>query len=392
MVEKLREETSHNEKTFGGEKSSHKEHDSGAQKNLELGLPNLDLSATDPVEAAEAAGLYYVMDGEPGFTRRRHGRGFVYLDAKGKRITSKRQLERIKALVIPPAWNHVWICARANGHIQATGRDKKGRKQYRYHPEWSTIRNQTKFNRMALFGEALPAIREKVNSDLRRQKLTHEKVVALVVRLLEKTLIRVGNQEYARKNNSYGLTTLLDDHITVNGSRLTMSFVGKRGKYFEVDLHDRRLSRLVKRCQDLPGQRLFQYLDENGECCQMITSEDVNAYLKEITGQEFSAKDFRTWGGTVLAATELYLLGSVTEAKEADKQIVQVVKTVSKALGNTPAVCRKYYIHPGVLDAYRDGSLFEKMGAGLQQTLEPAEVGLTVQEQAVLYLLRDFIN
>ncbi len=346
-----------------------------------------ELLPSDPVEAAVAAGLYYVMDGEPGFTRKQEGRSFVYLDLKGRPITNPRHLARLKALVIPPAWTGVWICCRPNGHIQATGRDKKGRKQYRYHAEWNAMRSQTKFRRMAAFGEALPVIRAQVDADLRIPKLTHEKVVALVVRLLEKTLIRVGNQEYARQNASYGLTTLLDDHIRVDGSRLALNFIGKRGKHFEVDVHDRRLAKLVKRCQDLPGQRLFQYVDENGACCQSVTSGDVNDYLRQVTGLDFSAKDFRTWGGTVVAAVELYQLGPVEDEKQADRQIVQVVKTVSEALGNTPAVCRKYYIHPAVVEAYRNGSLFERMGAGLQQAHEAEEAGLTVAEQAVLRML-----
>lgn len=347
------------------------------------------LLPADPVEAAEAAGLYYVMDGEPGFRREQQGESFVYLDSKGKPVTSPKQLARLKALVIPPAWSEVWICSRANGHIQATGRDKKGRKQYRYHEAWNSIRSQTKFSRMIAFGEALPEIRARVNADLRRQRLSHEKVVALVLRLMEITLIRVGNQEYARSNSSYGLTTLLDDHITVNGSRIAMEFVGKRGKHFEVDLRDRRLSALVKRCQDLPGQRLFQYVDENGACCQSVTSGDVNTYLRQTTGQEFSAKDFRTWGGTVHAAVALYQQGPAEDEKKAEKQIVQVVKQVAEVLGNTPAICRAYYIHPVVLDAYRDGSLFAILSHTLHQAQEPEETGLTVDEQAVLRLLRE---
>jgi DNA topoisomerase I len=346
------------------------------------------LPPTDPVEAAEAAGLYYVMDGEPGYTRLIEGDGFVYLDLKRQPINNPKKLARLNALVIPPAWTDVWICSRANGHIQATGRDKKGRKQYRYHADWNAIRSLTKFGRLAAFGEALPAIRASVDADLRGAKLSHARVVALVVRLLERTLIRVGNQEYARQNNSYGLTTLLDDHITVEGSRMTIEFVGKRGKQFEVDVRDRRLSKLVKRCQELPGQNLFQYVDENGDCCQSITSGDVNTYLRQVTGQDFTAKDFRTWGGTTLAAMELYQRGPAETEKQAEKQIVQVVKIVAEALGNTPAICRGYYIHPVILDTYRDGSLFELMGTGFQQAHEPDETSLTIDEQAVLHLLR----
>lgn len=357
------------------------------QESLEEGLED-DLPPTDPVEAALAAGLYYVMDGEPGYTRRLENGHFVYLDQKGQPITSEKKLKRLKGLVIPPAWSNVWICCRPNGHIQATGRDKKGRKQYRYHADWSAIRSQSKFGKIVAFGEALPTIRARVEQDLRGQKLMHDKVVALVIRLMERTLIRVGNQEYARQNNSYGLTTLLDDHIEVDGSRMRMAFVGKKGKQFDIDLRDRRLTSLVKRCQDLPGQRLFQYLDENGQCCQSVTSGNVNTYLREVTGQDFTAKDFRTWGGTTLAALELYRSGPAEDEKKAEKQIVQVVKTVAESLGNTPAICRGYYIHPVILDAYRDGSLFEVMAKALQEAKEPDETGLTVDEQAVLQLLK----
>jgi DNA topoisomerase I len=357
------------------------------EQDLDEEVEDVLLSA-DGIEAAQAAGLYYVMFGEPGYTRKLNGRSFVYLDWKDRPVTSTRQLARFKALVIPPAWTEVWICRYQNGHIQATGRDKKGRKQYRYHVEWNEIRSQTKFNRMVAFGEALPTIRAQVAVDLRRQKLTHEKVTALVLRLLDRTLIRVGNQEYARANRSYGLTTLLDDHITVEGSRLMMDFNGKRGKQIELDLHDRRLSALVKRCQDLPGQRLFQYVDEAGQCCQAVTSSDVNTYLRQAAGLDFTAKDFRTWGGTVLAAFELYELGPAEDEKQADKNIVGVIKMVSDALGNTPAVCRKYYVHPAILEAYRDGSLFESLGSTLPEAREPAEAGLTVDEQSVLELLR----
>lgn len=339
----------------------------------------------NPVEAAEAAGLHYVSDGEPGYTRKKRGKHFLYFDLKGKPITSAKTLERIKALVIPPAWEHVWISPKANGHIQATGRDKKGRKQYRYHPQWSEIRSLTKFGRLVEFGEALPKIRVQVDEDLRRTKLTHEKVTALVVRLLEQTMIRVGNAEYARKNNSYGLTTLLNDHITIEGSRVMMDFIGKKGKHYTIGFQDRRLANLVKRCQDLPGQQLFSYLDENGQCCQTVTSDDVNRYLRQITGEDFSAKDFRTWGGTLFAAIDLYQRGPAKDEKAADKQITQVIKEVSAALGNTPTVCRKYYVHPGVLDAYRDGRLFELLGSKLAKAPED---GLAVEEQALLELLR----
>jgi DNA topoisomerase I len=370
------------------EEPKNRETEINEEEELESVLPS-----TNPAEAARAAGLYYVMEGEPGYTRKRQGRGFIYLDSSGKRVTNPRLIERFKALVIPPAWAEVWICRRPNGHIHVTGRDARGRKQYRYHLDWSAIRSQTKFSRMALFGQHLPTIRARVAADLRRPRLSHEKVTALVVRLLEQTLIRVGNQEYARHNQSYGLTTLLDDHIKVEGSRVILEFTGKRGKPFEIEMRSRQMSRLVKRCQDLPGQQLFQYLDEDGICCQALTSGDVNDYLRETTSEDFSAKDFRTWGGTLLAAMELYQRGPAHSEKHASRQIVQVVKDVASALNNTPTICRQYYIHPAVLHAYRDGSLFTVMTHAMQaapphQDPDPDSPDLSAEEQAVLELLQ----
>lgn len=388
--------------------------DETAEEEIEAGE---ELWTVDPVRAAEAAGLYYVMDGEPGFTRRQRGKNFVYLDERGRRVADPETLERIQKLVVPPAWTNVWICCWPTGHIQATGRDQKGRKQYRYHADWNALRSQTKFHRMVAFGEALPSIRARVAEDLRRPGLSRDKVTALVISLLERTMIRVGNQEYARQNQSYGLTTLLDNHIQVSGSTIRMAFVNKRGKPFDMDVRSRRLANLVKRVQDLPGQRLFQYLDEHGQCCQAISSNDVNQYLRDATGQDFTAKNFRTWCGTVLAAVELYALGPARLAvvqedggedtppeqglpaveRAAEKRIVQVVKTVAQALNNTPTIRRKYYIHPVVLDAYRDESLFEVMSRAFEAQSVPAgngaekaqpENALAVEEQAVLRLLK----
>ena len=343
---------------------------------------------THPSEAASAAGLSYVEEGQPGFTRRRRGRGFSYYDPTGRAVADPELRVRFDRLVIPPAWSTVWICPDPFGHIQTTGRDAKGRKQYLYHPEWDVLRNQAKFGRMLAFGEGLPLLRMCIEQDLHRQKLDRDKVVALVVSLMEETLIRVGNPEYARQNRSYGLTTMLDEHVSVSGQRVNFAFTGKSGKQHSIMLQDRRLARLVQRCQELPGQRLFQYLDEDGRCCQVITSSDVNDYLRTITGQEFSAKDFRTWGGTVLTAAHLDAAGPPENEKSANKQIVQVVKTAAVALGNTPATCRKYYIHPLVFDSYLSGGLFPAMQAGRQPPESDLQAALSPEERGVLNLLR----
>lgn len=312
----------------------------------------------DPQDSARAAGLRYVNDDMPGIRRRRSGKGWSYTDPKGRTIRDSKVRERIEKLAIPPAWTDVWICPLPNGHLQATGRDARGRKQYRYHPEWREARNETKFNRMIVFGEALPKIRERVEQDLSLPGLPRAKVIAAVVRLLETTLIRVGNTEYARSNRSFGLTTLRDRHARIRGSKVKFEFHGKGGKRHRVEISDRRLARVVKRCRDIPGQTLFQYWDDDGER-QSIHSEDVNEYLREITGEEFSAKDFRTWGGTVLALSALLDLGPCEDEKKANKSVVEAVKRVSSELGNRPAVCRKFYVHPAVLDAYTDGDLQE---------------------------------
>jgi DNA topoisomerase-1 len=303
---------------------------------------------TAPEEAAEAANLRYISDNTPGITRRRRGRGFAYLDAKGRAISDPARREHFKALAIPPAWTEVWICPRPNGHIQATGRDEKGRKQYIYHPEWEVIRNETKFNRLLLFGEALPQLWTQVDKDLRRHGVVRERVLAAVVRLLGETFIRVGNEEYARQNGSYGLTTMRQDHIDVNGATLHFEFRGKSGQQHRVNVKDPRVARIVKQCQELPGYELFQYLDEGGQQ-RTVDSADVNEYLRAATGQDFTAKDFRTWGGTVEAVRAFYEVGSAESEKQADKNIVQTMKRVSAQLGNTATICRKYYVHPAVI-------------------------------------------
>jgi DNA topoisomerase-1 len=339
---------------------------------------------TDPVQSAKAAGLRYVSDADPGIRRVRAGRGFRYVDPDGKSVRTKETLARIRSLAIPPAWDDVWICPRDNGHLQATGRDARGRKQYRYHPRWREVRDGTKYDRMAAFGQALPLIRAKTEEHLKLPGLPREKILATVVRLLELTHIRVGNEEYARQNGSYGLTTLRDQHATVNGSTVRFSFRGKSGVRHAVELSDRRLARIVRRSQELPGQELFQYVDDDGQQ-HAIDSADVNDYLRETTGQDFTAKDFRTWAGTVLAACELAAQAKAGSAREAKRNVVQAVTAVAERLGNTVAVCRKCYIHPAVFDAYLSGRL-----SGMQLTVT-AQIGVTIdlspEEAAVLTLL-----
>jgi DNA topoisomerase-1 len=304
-----------------------------------------------PAALAATADLLYVNDSEPGFRRRRAGRGFTYLDAQGKPVTSPALRKRFTALVIPPAWQDVWICAKPNGHLLVTGRDEAGRKQYIYHPQWTALRDQAKYERLRLFGEALPKLRTQVQHDLRKRTLTCEKVTALVVNLLEQTLIRVGNEEYARQNETYGLTTLQDDHVAVSGTAVSFEFRGKSGKDHEIALQDRRLARLVHACQELPGQHLFQYLDENDTVCG-LTSTQVNEYLRHVSGCEFTAKDFRTWGGTVMATRLLHQVGLGDTPRASERNIGQVIKQVAEKLGNTPAVCRQHYVHPAILTAY----------------------------------------
>jgi DNA topoisomerase-1 len=342
----------------------------------------------DPVESAKAAGLRYVTDEEPGIRRRKSGKGFTYLDPQGRTVKDPKVIERIKKLAIPPAWTDVWICPRANGHLQATGRDAKGRKQHRYHPDWRSVRDETKFGRMLAFGAALPKIRERVEADLSLRGLPREKVLATVVKLLETTLIRVGNKEYAKQNNSFGLTTLRDQHVDISGSTLRFEFRGKSGKEHSVEVHDRRLARIVKQCRDVPGQKLFQYLDETG-ARQSVSSEDVNDYLRQTTGEDFSAKDFRTWGGTVLALSALLELGPCEDEKEASKAVVEAVKRVSASLGNRPAICRKFYVHPVVIESYLEGSLIQTLESaadGLPDEDDPT--GLRRLEAQVLGLLK----
>jgi len=313
-----------------------------------------DSARPDPVASAKAARLRYVTDTRPGIRREPRGDGFAYVAPDGTEVTDEDTLARIRSLAIPPAWTDVWICRMANGHLQATGRDQKGRKQYRYHARWRTVRDETKYSRLAAFAHALPTIRRRVEEDLARPGLSRERVLATVVRFLETTLIRIGNDEYARSNGHYGLTTLHNKHAVVKGSTIQFRFTGKSGKRHEVKLQDRRLAKIVRRCQDLPGQELFEYPDEAG-VYRDVGSADVNDYLREISGEDFTAKDFRTWAGTVLAARALYDVGPAETKTEARRNIAAAVQQVADRLGNTPAICRKSYIHPEIIRAYEDG-------------------------------------
>jgi DNA topoisomerase-1 len=344
-------------------------------------------SAHDPERSAEDAGLRYVADAQPGIRRRRAGRGFTYVDPSGARITDRARLAWIRSLAVPPAWTDVWICASRRGHLQATGRDARGRKQYRYHPDWRATRDEAKYERMLAFGQALPTIRRRVEKDLRRRGLSRERVLAAVVRLLEKTLARVGNEEYAQENRSFGLTTLRDRHAKVGSSRIRFRFKGKGGKLRDVELSDERLARIVSRCQDLPGQELFAYLDGDGEV-RSVGSSDVNDYLREISGQDFTAKDFRTWAGTVLAAWALREFEKVDSQAQAKRNVVRAVERVAEWLGNTPAVSRKSYVHPGVIDAYLDGDVVREARETADELLTDRLPDLAPQEAAVLALLR----
>ena len=334
-------------------------------------------------EAAQGAGLAYTSDAEPGIRRERRGRGFLYFDAEGGKIRDPALLDRIRSLVIPPAWKDVWICTRPRGHLQATGRDERGRKQFLYHPRWRETRDADKYAKLVGFARTLPRIRSRVARDLRRKGLPREKVIATIVKLLETTFARVGNEEYARDNGSFGLTTLRDRHVSVKGPTVRFLFRGKSGRDHALAVTDRRVANVVKRCEELPGQMLFQYVAENGER-GTVTSDDVNGYLRETTGEDFTAKDFRTWAGTVLAACALRDLARFESETEAKRNVVAAIDSVAKKLGHTRAVCRRAYVHPAVIDTYLDGSLDSALA------LEGAVEGrrLRADEAAVLALLK----
>ena len=340
-------------------------------------------AAEDPEKAAREAGLRYVRDDVPGITRRRRGKGWSYTGPDGKLIRARAERERLNGLAIPPAWTDVWICPHADGHIQATGRDAEGRKQYRYHPDWRAIRDESKYARMIPFARALPEIRARVDEDLGRRGLPREKVLAAVVRLLEVSLIRVGNDEYARSNGSYGLTTMRDKHVEIEGSTVRFEFRGKGGKRHEVDVRDRRLARIVRQCRDVPGYDLFQYYDEEGEK-HAIGSADVNEYLDACCDGEFTAKDFRTWWGTLHAAAALLGCEPCDSDREGRMRINEAADHVAEQLGNTRAICKACYIHPAVFDRYLAGTLGDDLDPG--GTL-PKVAGLAPEERALLGLL-----
>jgi len=341
----------------------------------------------DPAESAQAAGLRYVSDTTPGIRRKRSGSGFRYVAPDGKVIKDAAEISRIRSLAIPPAYTDVWISPTPNGHIQATGRDARGRKQYRYHPKWREKRDETKFGRVLAFSEALPRIRAQVDRDLSKPGLPREKVLATVVRLLDCTGIRIGNDEYARSNRSFGLTTLQDRHVEISGSNIKFEFRGKSGKNHSVSLSDRRLARIVQRCQDIPGEDLFQYIDEEG-VRQTISSGDVNDYLREISGEDFTAKDFRTWSGTKLAVAALTDIGHCTSARQIKTNILRAIDSVAGQLNNTRAVCRKYYVHPSVFEAYTAGTMLDILQNGTKQNFKS---DLEPQEAAVVWLLKQHL-
>jgi len=345
------------------------------------------LPLADPPAAAKAAGLRYVNDSKPGIRREKDGEAFRYLDAKGEPVEDETTLKRIKSLVIPPAWTEVWICSQANGHLQATGRDARGRKQYRYHPKWRNVRDEVKYERMINFGKALPTIREEVDKALKLPGLPREKMLATIVYLLEATMMRVGNEEYARTNKSFGLTTLRNRHVKVDGSDVEFKFRGKSGVYHKIHVHDRRLARIIRSTRDLPGQELFQYIDEEGET-HSIDSSDVNEYLRTITGEDYTAKDFRTWSGTVLAALALQEFEKFDSETQAKKNIVRAIESVAEKLGNTPSICRKCYVHPAVLESYLEGSVVEAMRERTEQHLSEDLHALQPEEAAVLAMLQ----
>jgi DNA topoisomerase I len=332
--------------------------------------------------AARAAGLIYLRDDEPGIRRRRAGRGFVYTTADGDRLRDPAALLRIRALAIPPAWRDVWIAPSPRAHLQATGLDARGRKQYRYHPRWRDVRDAAKYARLADFGEAVPRLRQRVEHDLSLPGLPREKVLATVVRLLDRTFIRVGNETYARENGSFGLTTLRADHVAVSGGAIQFAFRGKSGVEHSIDLHDRRLARIIRRCQDLPGETLFQYVDAVGTA-QSIGSADVNAYLRDAMGAGFTAKDFRTWAGTLLAARALAVAGPPASASAARRSVAAAIRSVAARLGNTPAVCRACYVHPKVLEAFPEGRLVGMYSGAADTAASEAD------ERALVMLLRE---
>ncbi len=362
---------------------SHSHRRSGA---LLTDSPDAAERIVDPQHVAQSAGLRYVSDARPGIRRKKAGKGFTYTTPDGSRLSEAAVLRRIKALAIPPAWTDVWISPFADGHVQATGRDAKRRKQYRYHARFREMRDCTKYEHVVAFAEALPAIREAVRKHMALRGLPREKVLATVVHLLETTLIRVGNDDYARENNSYGLTTLKNRHVAVSGNEVRFRFTGKSGRQWSLCVRDRRIAKVIRACQELPGQELLQYVDEEGRC-QDVTSTDVNAYLREITGSDITAKDFRTWAGTVLVALALNALDRFETVAQAKRNLRGAIETVAARLGNTATICRKCYVHPEVLACYMEGELALDIASKAADELRGEEPGLKPEEAAVLALL-----
>jgi DNA topoisomerase-1 len=350
-------------------------------------LEKLEQTGRDPKVTAKVAGLRYVADSMPGYIRKKSGNGFTFYDADGKPVRDKELLQRFNKLVIPPAYNNVWVSPYENSHLQFTGTDAAGRKQYRYHPAWNKLRNQSKYYHLRLFAEYLPAIRRQVDKDLARKNMDHEKVVALVIRIMELTSIRVGNESYKKLYGSFGLTTLMNKHVKIEGSHICFEFKGKKGVYQKIALHSKKLARLIKQCRDIPGKELFQYFDDDGKRCS-ISSGDVNNYLKEMTGEDFTAKDFRTWAGSVSALYAFKEAGAFDTIMECKKKIVSVLDEVAINLGNTRAVCKKYYVHPAVVKSYEEGTIFkyiEKLG----QDKDANVAELNLAEKALIEILEN---
>lgn len=350
-------------------------------------LKKLEKIGRDPKTTAKAVGLRYVSDSTPGYTRKKSGRGWSFYDAKGNLVKDKALIKRFNKLVIPPAYTNVWISLYENGHLQFTGTDAAGRKQYRYHPYWNKIRNQSKYHRLQTFAAHLPAIRKQVDKDLARKNLDHDKIVALVVRLMELTSIRIGNEEYKKLYGSFGLTTLMNRHVKIEGSTLSFEFKGKKGVYHKIALQSIKLARLVKQCRDIPGKELFQYYNEDGHRCT-VGSGDVNDYLKDITGEDFTAKDFRTWAGSVSALYAFKEAGEFETVTECRKKIVTVLDEVALNLGNTRTVCKKYYVHPTVIKSYEDGTIFKYISK-LEEDKDANTAELNIAEKALLDLLEN---
>ncbi|MFC7515599.1 DNA topoisomerase IB [Herbaspirillum sp. GCM10030257] len=352
-------------------------------------------TASPPVQdipsVAKQIGLRYVADNIPGITRCPHGEGFRYIDADGKAVANEVTLARIKSLAIPPAWTDVWICPWDNGHLQATGRDAKKRKQYRYHPRWRSVRDEAKYERMISFGQALPGIRKEVDKALKLPGLPREKVLATIVYLLQATMMRIGNEEYARQNKSFGLTTLRDRHVRIDGSEVEFRFRGKSGVNHTIKVDDPRLARIIRKTRDLPGQDLFQYVDDDGEQ-RTIGSSDVNDYLRSITGEDYTAKDFRTWSGTVLAALALQEYEKFDSEAQAKKNVVRAIESVAEKLGNTPSICRKCYVHPAVIESYLDGTMLHALQQRARDELKTDLHALGPEEAAVVALLQQRLS